>query len=108
MSNRRAWRAQVLDLYGTVCAAADSTCEGRLEAHHLHYRSQGGQDDAANGLPLCTRHHTQVHQRWLKVRPEWLLQETRDYLARQGVVCWDEDGRPFGRHFRGFAVVASW
>lgn len=108
--NLATWRADVIALNGSACAAADSSmseCLGQIECHHLWYRSQGGPDVAENGLPLCTRHHAMVHARLFPVRPEWLLQVTIDFLADAGVVAWDEWGNPVGRHWKGFAVVAS-
>lgn len=36
-----------------------STCRGRVHAHHAIHRSQGGKDSDA--IPLCERHHQQWH-----------------------------------------------
>lgn len=35
---------------------------GSLEAHHIQYRGQGGDDLPENGITLCQKHHQQVHQ----------------------------------------------
>lgn len=42
---------------GWRCAAPGCTSRRNLEDHHLHYRSRGGGDDAANRLCLCRFHH---------------------------------------------------
>jgi RRXRR protein/HNH endonuclease len=36
--------------------------QGRLQAHHLVFREQGGKDTLTNLLTLCERCHKQVHQ----------------------------------------------
>ena len=33
----------------------------RLEAHHIHYRSQNGPDTVDNGITLCQIAHNKVH-----------------------------------------------
>lgn len=35
--------------------------QGRLEAHHLHFRAQGGKDTLSNLLTLCASCHHQLH-----------------------------------------------
>lgn len=100
--NMVAWRDEVIRVYGDRCAArAISYCDGPVECHHIWLRSQGGEDDWRNGLPLCKRHHMAVHARELRIRKAWLHHEAELYLAEKGVVGWDHLG-VFGRHMRGF------
>jgi len=42
---------------GWRCAAPGCTARRNLEAHHIVYRSQGGDDDNANLVTLCRFHH---------------------------------------------------
>jgi 5-methylcytosine-specific restriction endonuclease McrA len=37
-------------------------CWGRLDPHHVHRRSQGGQDTVENLILLCRAHHSWVHE----------------------------------------------
>jgi hypothetical protein len=61
------FRQQVFDLSDGLCALCwlplPADC---WEAHHRQRRSQGGQDTAANVIPLCHPDHALVHH-----RPEW-------------------------------------
>lgn len=41
--------------------ATDVRCQGRLHAHHVQLRSQGGPDTVENGLALCMLHHQLAH-----------------------------------------------
>ncbi len=36
-------------------------CQGRIDPHHVHRRSQGGQDTMENLISLCRLHHSWVH-----------------------------------------------
>lgn len=45
----------------TLGFATDIRCWGRLHAHHVQLRSQGGPNTVANGLTLCARHHEYAH-----------------------------------------------
>jgi predicted restriction endonuclease len=109
--NGSQWRAAVIEMYGRGCVAGTpdrlDRCAGKLEVHHLRYRSHGGENDPRNGVPLCTTHHHAVHMRWRLIDPGWLLDETIEYLAETKTVEWDEDGQPSGEHFRGFLPVRS-
>lgn len=106
--NGSQWRAAVIEMYGRGCVAGSvGTCSARLEAHHIRYRSHGGQNDPRNGIPVCTRHHHEIHARRLLIDPAWLLDETIEYLASTRTVEWDEDGQPSGEHFRGFLPLRS-
>ena len=39
--------------------APGCTSRANLEEHHVHYRSQGGTDEASNRVTLCRFHHQQ-------------------------------------------------
>lgn len=105
--SRSPWRAQVLEVYGLTCVASSiGPCTGRIEAHHVKYRSQGGEDDWRNGIPLCGHHHRLVHSRDVLISPAWLMTDALEYLAGIGWVDWDEHGEPFGRGWRSFGHAA--
>jgi hypothetical protein len=42
---------------------------GWCEAHHVTYWSRDGDTDLANGVLLCRRHHTIIHQEHWQIRP---------------------------------------
>lgn len=89
-------------MYGFECPVR-SGCYGRLETHHLVYRSRGGQDLPENGIMLCTVHHGRVHASQLLIEPRWLHPSAVAWLAELGAVDWDDLGQPFGRHWQSFA-----
>lgn len=102
------WRRAVLDRYGSACVAQSTGgCQGRVEAHHVIYRSHGGQNAAENGIPVCSEHHRRIHARSTLIAPEWLLYDARMYLAGKGWVEWDDEGQPFGMGHRGFLPLRS-
>ena len=41
--------------------ALDLPCQGRLHAHHVILRSQGGQDIMDHLVTVCERHHDYLH-----------------------------------------------
>lgn len=41
--------------------ALDLVCRGRLHAHHVKLRSQGGRDSMEDLLTLCALHHDHAH-----------------------------------------------
>lgn len=45
------------------CRLRDSTCFGKLELHHIVYRSEDKSkiNDVDNCIMLCTKHHREVH-----------------------------------------------
>lgn len=52
-------------IVGHRCAVAH--CGGRIdEFHHRQLKSSGGLGVLANCLPLCSKHHLQIHQ-----NPDW-------------------------------------
>lgn len=108
-----AWRGEVVELNGWGCVVATGgwtpavgdgggDCEGPMEAHHLIFGSGRPKYEVANGLPLCRLHHQQAHSGWLKIRPEWLSPAATLWLADQGYVAWDADGKPYGRKWKVF------
>ena len=42
---------------------------GRIEIHHIEYRSQGGPDAAWNLISLCMEHHLMMHSNKRKWQP---------------------------------------
>lgn len=55
----RIWRESVLSKDGRQCMQIDSTCEGKLEAHHLlpWKEFSAFRYDTENGITLCHKHH---------------------------------------------------
>lgn len=107
-SNGSTWRRAVLARYGEACVAQMvGRCNGRIEAHHIVYRSHGGRNAAENGIPVCTEHHGQLHARRLLIHPEWLLWDAKEYLAEIGWVTWNTQGEPEGLGHRGFLPLRS-
>ncbi len=74
---RRRTRAQgVIERDGGLCRVPG--CSRRAaHAHHIVYRSAGGEDDPGNLVALCAAHHLHgVHMGWVRVRgtaPDALL-----------------------------------
>lgn len=46
-----------------TCRLRDSSCFGRLEVHHIVYRSEDKKkiNDVDNCITLCLKHHNEVH-----------------------------------------------
>jgi hypothetical protein len=65
------------------------------DVHHLHHRAHGGGRALDNGVLLCRRHHTLLHQTWPHGR-RWQLHRDRDgtgwYATSPTGVTWT--GRP--------------
>ena len=38
-------------------------CRDNLQAHHIKFRSSGGDDTRVNLITLCAKHHAMVHDR---------------------------------------------
>jgi hypothetical protein len=65
----RAQRRALQAVYPT-CAIHGCTTHFRLcKIHHIHWWRHGGRTDLANLIPLCARHHTQVHAGLLDLPP---------------------------------------
>lgn len=61
-SERFAWvwtprRYRVFERDGWRCTIPGCTSQRSLHAHHVLFRSAGGNDDLANLTTLCTAHH---------------------------------------------------
>ena len=57
-AQRRALRAMYTTCAIPGCAVRSKHCE----PHHIHYWQHGGNTNLQNLLPLCTRHHHNVHE----------------------------------------------
>lgn len=55
---REFWQA---NMHCQVCLDADVLLAAAAP-HHIRSRGAGGDDSAENLLPLCTSHHTEIHQ----------------------------------------------
>jgi hypothetical protein len=60
-----------------------------LDLHHIHPRSEGGNNDAANLLALCGAHHRAVHR-------GHLILERHAERPASGLRFLHADGRPYG------------
>jgi len=76
---RRTPQQRVIDRDGGFCRVPGCS-RPAAHAHHIVYRSAGGEDDPSNLVALCAAHHLHgVHLGWVRVRgraPErlaWLL-----------------------------------
>jgi hypothetical protein len=78
---RRQRRLQpVLERDGWRCTAPGCSAmgAGRLEDHHIRFRSAGGSDDPANRTTVCVGHHKLIHEGLVRVRgraPDELIWE---------------------------------
>jgi hypothetical protein len=68
------------EAHGLKCTVCSVWGEGLVCFHHLHHRGSMGTDHPKNLMPLCQKHHNEVHQLALtrfsaKYPPakEWLL-----------------------------------
>ena len=57
----RAQRQALRALYSTCAIPGCSVRYSRCKLHHIIWWRNGGRTDLSNLLPLCTRHHTKVH-----------------------------------------------
>lgn len=104
VSRRRrsaAFTERVLRVYAYSCAACGF--DGRVgavpvavEAAHLRWHSQHGPDDVANGLALCSLHHTLLDLGVLGLTPDRRLKVSELYIAQApaGRAIYDLAGRP--------------
>jgi len=44
------------------CLACNESRDGYICFHHLTTRGSGGNDHAWNLMPLCFKHHTEIHK----------------------------------------------
>ena len=40
----------------------ENDCLGQFCEHHIKSRGAGGTDDNKNLMPLCSKHHTEIHK----------------------------------------------
>lgn len=59
-------------------------CKAReqLNAHHITFRSQGGDDASYNMITMCKRCHQALHDRYIIIRP---LRDGQEINADEGV-----------------------
>lgn len=50
---------RAVDAFGECCTECG---DGRVEMHHIVYRSQGGRGGFRNLIPLCEYHHELAHK----------------------------------------------
>lgn len=65
----RAIRTRVRRRDGNACRYCGAMA-GRIQVHHIHYRSEGGTDEEQNLITLCEEHHSLMHSdkgRWQTV-----------------------------------------
>lgn len=44
------------------CSVRLEACHGPVDKHHIKTRKSGGSDEPFNLIPLCRKHHTEIHQ----------------------------------------------
>lgn len=50
------------EAHGKSCIACGLTGEGMVTFHHVHTRGSGGTNHENNLMPLCFKHHEQIHR----------------------------------------------
>lgn len=62
------------------CQLRDKTCEGKLELHHIYYRSERKDliNDENNCIILCSKHHKEVHSNKHYWQPRLLEMREKD------------------------------
>lgn len=69
------------------CRLKDKTCEGKLELHHIVYRSEDKSliNEPSNCIMLCVKHHSQVHSNKHYWQPKLLklIGGKNDYSKRR-------------------------
>lgn len=103
---------QVLRVYGYSCAACGfdgriGTVPVGVEAAHLRWHSQHGPDDVANGLALCSLHHTLLDLGVLGLTADCRLKVSELYTAQApaGRAVYDLAGRPLASPQPGEPLV---
>lgn len=61
------FREMVINNYDNRCAICHCTIKPVLEAHHIVYVSEQGNDNLCNGICLCRNHHKMVHSKLIKL-----------------------------------------
>jgi len=57
----------------------DKMCLGHVTAHHKKSVGAGGDDSLENLMPLCTKHHTEIHQIGKQsFKKKYNVKETKD------------------------------
>lgn len=64
----RAQRRALRGLYATCAIPSCATGYDRCKLHHIVWWRNGGRTDLDNLLPVCSRHHTAIHDRGWEVR----------------------------------------
>jgi putative restriction endonuclease len=115
VSRRRrsaAFAERVLRIYAYSCAACGF--DGRvgpvpvgIEAAHVRWHSQHGPDDVANGLALCSLHHTLLDLGVLGLTPDRRLKVSELYIAQApaGRAVYDLAGRPLASPRPGEPII---
>ncbi|ORT47041.1 phosphorothioated DNA-binding restriction endonuclease [Frankia sp. KB5] len=115
VSRRRrsaAFTERVLRVYAYSCAACGF--DGRVgavpvavEAAHVRWHSQHGPDEVANGLALCSLHHTLLDLGVLGLTPDRRLKVSELYIAQApaGRAVYDLSGRPLASPRPGEPLV---
>lgn len=67
--NQHRFALEVVARYGGKCAVCDYSVRGIVTAAHLVPKKHSGSDDARNGLPLCSNHHTAMDKGLWRVQP---------------------------------------
>jgi hypothetical protein len=72
------------------CIACNESRDGYVCFHHLNSRGSGGSDNEWNLMPLCSKHHTEIHKigllKFISKYPEahigaWLRHRGWEFVA---------------------------
>ena len=44
----------------------NTSCRSSIENHHILEKKDGGTDDPGNLVPVCSTHHSQIHEGFIK------------------------------------------
>lgn len=63
-----------------------------IELHHIKEKSDGGDNHPANLIPVCSNHHSLIHEGWIKIEG-WF------FSTKGWVVLWEdhEGNKYFGK-----------
>lgn len=76
---KRIENKELLESYRVMPCAVKEQCFGPVAGHHIKSRGSGGDDIELNLLPLCQKHHSEVHQIG-SYTMECKYQSYKDYL----------------------------
>ncbi len=71
-----------------------------VDLHHVKTRKSGGSDEKENLMPLCHKHHVEIHNMGttsFTIKYYWVMK----WLRRNG---WELDGRKWVNYKEGYSL----